>query len=130
MEMAEDAKGKHSAWISLKDKLRRAVCFSCCFRRPALDSPSSDDRPSLPRASSMWPMSRSHEPPPEIKYKCRRLINKIRRHSNRRKHSPSADFCYDPISYSLNFDDDALLRNLSTSAAMSPSPSPPKAVPE
>ncbi|XAR66810.1 hypothetical protein NMG60_11013154 [Bertholletia excelsa] len=107
---------------SLKDKLRQTLCLSCCFRnsrRESLVSPTSSDyRPTLVRASS------------EIRDKCRHLINRIGRNQQRRNTS-SADFRYDPLSYSLNFDeadlDEAPLQNFSSRLPSSP---PLRPVPE
>ncbi|XP_059637831.1 uncharacterized protein LOC132279806 [Cornus florida] len=114
---------------SLKNKLKQTLCLSCCFRsnrRDTLDSPSSDDKPRLLRTPSTWLKSRAQELP-EIKDKCRHLITRIGKHH--RRHS-SADFRYDPLSYSLNFDggyedtqlDDVPLRNFSSRLPASPPP--------
>ncbi|KAA8522922.1 hypothetical protein F0562_009345 [Nyssa sinensis] len=110
---------------SLKHKLKQTLCLSCCFRsnhHETLESPSTDKR-RLVRASSMWLKSRAHELP-DIRQKCCHLISRIGKH---RKCS-SADFRYDPLSYSLNFDegfedtylDEAPLRNFSSRLPASP----------
>ncbi|KAI8565680.1 hypothetical protein RHMOL_Rhmol03G0279500 [Rhododendron molle] len=113
--------GEQSTSPSLKTKLKQTLCLSCCLpaNHPAgsLHSPSSsDERPRLLRASSAWLASRDHGFP-EIKDKCRHIISRIGGH--RRRHSSSADFKYDPLGYSLNFDsgghvDEAPSRNFST----------------
>ncbi|KAL7239594.1 hypothetical protein ACSBR2_005488 [Camellia fascicularis] len=113
---------------SLKNKLRRTLCLSCCFR--ANGSPPPDERSWLVRASSMRIRS------PEIKDKCKHLISRIGRHHHHRRHSSSAvDFRYDPLSYSLNFDegfddlDEAPLRSFSA-RPVPVSPPPLKTVSE
>ena len=122
---------------SFKNKLKQTLCLSCCFRNSRREtlgsssssssssttSTSSDDRLTLGRAPSMWLKSRVQELP-EIGDKCRHLINRIGRHH--RRHSSSADFRYDPLSYALNFDDshlyEAPLRNFSARVPASPPP--------
>ncbi|XP_010265711.1 PREDICTED: uncharacterized protein LOC104603387 [Nelumbo nucifera] len=115
---------------SLKHKLRSSLCLSCCFpsgRREALEP---DEKPRLIRASSSWLRSRTQELP-EIKEKCRNLISRI---GKGRRHS--GDFRYDPLSYSLNFDegiddtqaDDFPLRNFSARLPASPPMSTTKTV--
>ncbi|KAK3023870.1 hypothetical protein RJ639_042886 [Escallonia herrerae] len=72
---------------SLKHRLKQTLCSSCCFG---------------PTRSPAWVTGRVHELP-EMKEKCRSVFGRSgNRH--RRRHS-SADFRYDPLSYSLNFED-------------------------
>ena len=115
---------------SFKNKLKQTLCLSCCFhnsRRETLgsSSSSSDDRPTLVRAPSVWLKSRVHELP-EIGDKCRHLFHRIGRHHHHRRHSSSSDFRYDPLSYALNFDDshldEAPLRNFSARVPATPPP--------
>ncbi|PSS13913.1 Interleukin-2 receptor subunit beta like [Actinidia chinensis var. chinensis] len=120
---------------SFKNKLKQTLYLSCCFhnsRRETLgsfsssSSTSSEDRPTLVRAPSMWLKSRVHELP-EIGDKCRHRIHRIGRHHHHWRHSSSSNFRYDPLSYALNFDDshldEAPLRNFS---ARVPTPPPPE----
>ncbi|KAI3467981.1 hypothetical protein Pfo_024644 [Paulownia fortunei] len=68
---------------SLRTRRKKSsVGISCCF-----SGTTSTDTNDLP----------------EIKGKCRNFISRMARH---RRHS-SAEFSYDPLSYALNFDDDA-----------------------
>ncbi|GFP94160.1 hypothetical protein PHJA_001560500 [Phtheirospermum japonicum] len=79
--------------------------ITCCFngathtqhrRRASLDGSHRK------LTTSAWFKSKTNDLP-EIKGRCRNFISRMGRH---RRHS-SADFSYDPLSYSLNFDDDA-----------------------
>ncbi|KAJ8528138.1 hypothetical protein K7X08_021830 [Anisodus acutangulus] len=96
---------------SLKQKLKNSLCFSCCFphrhRRTPLPPPSSsDENPGL-----IWV---NPEEPNNLKDKILRALHK--------KHS-STEFRYDPLSYSLNFEDEeenAPLRNFSSRLPPSP----------
>ncbi|KAK9268833.1 hypothetical protein L1049_000597 [Liquidambar formosana] len=108
---------------SLKHKLKSSLCLSCCFRNH--ENFSSNEKPKLIQASSVWLKARSNEFP-EIKDKCRNLISRIGRGGRRH----SADFRYDALSYSLNFDegsneshgDQRPLRNFSSRLPASPPP--------
>ncbi|KAF8407198.1 hypothetical protein HHK36_006325 [Tetracentron sinense] len=113
---------------SLKNKIKSSLCFSWCFRRGRHETlESSEEKPRLIRASSSWIRSRAHELP-EIKEKCRNMISRFGK--TRRN---SSDFKYDPLSYSLNFDegfdenkvDEFPLRNFSTRLPSSPPDMPP-----
>ncbi|KAL7134585.1 hypothetical protein ABFS83_11G036800 [Erythranthe nasuta] len=120
---------------SLKSKLKRSLCFSCCFRRrnrrhlilhSPPPSPPSDDNPALIWVGTAGPHDHSLS---EIKEKCRTMLGisgvKHKRHS-------SVEFRYDPLSYALNFedgfdfDDEAPLKNFS--ARLPRSPTVPAAV--
>ncbi|PIN23137.1 hypothetical protein CDL12_04138 [Handroanthus impetiginosus] len=96
---------------------KSSVGISCCFsgttqhrRRASFDSaPSNSSHSPIPHPSprlisspSAWIKSKTNDLP-EIKGKCRNFISRMARH---RRHA-SADFSYDPLSYALNFDDDA-----------------------
>lgn len=120
---------------SFKAKLRNSLCFSCCFRRQVLDShtPSSlsaatvtsDDKPTV-----VWlkkKVSAGQDFKDEIKDKCMTVFNRIGNgNSTKLKRHSSAEFRYDPLSYSLNFedgfdgDDEAPLRNFSSRLPPSP----------
>ncbi|XP_077236581.1 uncharacterized protein LOC143878161 [Tasmannia lanceolata] len=114
---------------SLKQKLKSSICLYWCFRSsPREESVETDERPRLIRSSS-WIRSKVHEIP-DLKEKYRNMISRMgmsRRHSS--------DFRYDPLSYSLNFDegedesqvDDFRYRNFSArlSASSRQDPSPP-----
>lgn len=128
---------------SLKSKLKDSLCFSCCFRRhhhghrQVLDSPTGQPAPPLPsddKPTLLWLKTRkAHDLKDDIKDRCMMVFgragNGINRHH--RRHS-SAEFRYDPLSYSLNFedgfdeDDEYPLRNFS---ARLPPSQPVKAVP-
>ncbi|PIN08647.1 hypothetical protein CDL12_18775 [Handroanthus impetiginosus] len=109
---------------SFKDKLKQSLCFSCCFRRRhRLHEHLALQSPPLPSGDSQdYSLS-------EIKEKCRSMLGISGRH---KRHSPAAEFRYDPLSYALNFedgfdfDDEAPLRNFS--ARLPPSPPVPTAV--
>ncbi|XP_076924811.1 uncharacterized protein LOC143587395 [Bidens hawaiensis] len=106
--------------LSLKDKIKHFFCLACCFttsRREALRSdssspPSATKRPPfLIGASSQWIKSRASVDLPEIRHKCRSLFTRIGNGNggpiNHRRRRSSADFSYDPLSYALNFEEDA-----------------------
>ncbi|XP_055824455.1 uncharacterized protein LOC129892982 [Solanum dulcamara] len=118
---------------SLKQKLKNSLCFSFCFthrntttqlhsldyhhRPPPPPPSSSDENPSL-----IWIK-------PDIKDKCRTIFNFIGNgNGNRHKRHSSTEFRYDPLSYSLNFEDEAPLTSFSSRLPPSPSPPPPPAV--
>ena len=79
---------------SLKDKLKSSLCLSCCFRANHRQILDSDDK-SVKSSSCLWLKSRAHDHLPEIRDK---LVSQFRG----RRHS--SQFRYDPLSYSLNFD--------------------------
>ncbi|CDP18802.1 unnamed protein product [Coffea canephora] len=91
---------------------KSSVTLRCCFnghrRADSLDAPSSSSVLPSPSSSrrmspSAWIRSKTNElPDVKIKGTYRGLMSCMRRH---RRHS-SADFSYDPLSYSLNFEDD------------------------
>lgn len=92
---------------------KSSVSLGCCFNRhhraESLDaSSSSSSVPPSPGSSrrispSAWIRSKTNDlPDVKIKGRYRGLMSCMRRH---RRHS-SADFTYDPLSYSLNFEDD------------------------
>ncbi|KAH7860374.1 hypothetical protein Vadar_012726 [Vaccinium darrowii] len=68
-----------STTASLKNKLKQTLC-------PSNKNNNNDDCLRLP----------------EIRNKCRDLINRISFH---RRRCSTVDFKYDPLSYALNFDD-------------------------
>lgn len=134
----DDDNSAMSSPPSFKTKLKHSLLFSCCFRRhrrQVLDSPppsstvtaSSDDKPTV-----IWLKKKvaSHEFKDEIKDKCITVFSRIGNASRgKHKRHSSAEFRYDPLSYSLNFedgfdcDDEAPLRNFSS--RLPPSPPPP-----
>ncbi|KAL3532238.1 hypothetical protein ACH5RR_005759 [Cinchona calisaya] len=136
---------------SLKTKLKNSLCFYCCFRgdhhhhhshRQVLDSPPplplpADDKPAL-----LWTKTRmAHDLKDDIKDKCMTIFGRGCGNGSRgggggkhKRHS-SAEFRYDPLSYSLNFEDgfgagddeEYPLRNFS--ARLPPSPPVVKGLP-
>ncbi|GAV60566.1 hypothetical protein CFOL_v3_04096 [Cephalotus follicularis] len=83
----------------------------CCFRTTFHDeSGSSSSSASLTTRSSAYTWLKSTAHDLEIKDKCQNLIarisKKIRKHHRQRHHYLSIDFRYDPLSYSLNFEDE------------------------
>ncbi|KAK6119724.1 hypothetical protein DH2020_046543 [Rehmannia glutinosa] len=83
---------------------KSSVGISCCFsgttqhhRGASFDAAASSSSSPIShrRSTSAWL--------PEIKGKRLNFISRMARH---RRHA-SADFSYDPLSYALNFDDDA-----------------------
>ncbi|XP_062079723.1 uncharacterized protein LOC133784363 [Humulus lupulus] len=114
---------------SISQKLHSSISnMSCCFgpnkhhnhhhhhhhHHQAISPIHVSKSRLLGRSSSAWMKSRSHVHDhddyvhgghlPELKGKCRNLISRISRGCHRRHHS--ADFHYDALSYSRNFDDD------------------------
>lgn len=131
--------------ISLKDKIKQSLCFSCCFtghrvetlRSESTSSTSNGDNNNKQRplyligASSQWIKSRSPVDLPEIKDKCRNIFGRIgcsNARQNHRRRRSSTDFRYDPLSYALNFEedsyanleDDAPLKDFSMRLPLSP----------
>ncbi|KAH0774430.1 hypothetical protein KY290_011567 [Solanum tuberosum] len=115
---------------SLKQKLKNSLCFSCCFphRRPPPPPPppppsSSDENPAL-----IWVNNDEPSNLPKLKDKVLNVLNFVGTGSNRHKRHASTELRYDPMSYSLNFedgfDDDneeiAPLRNFSSRLPPSP----------
>ncbi|KAJ9184061.1 hypothetical protein P3X46_007842 [Hevea brasiliensis] len=99
MAMVDDC---HSP--SLKDRLKSSICCFAAHDNLPESLDSVDDgsrRTQTPRSPYAWLKSTAQDL--EIRDKCWGLIG--RRGKNRRRHN-SADFRYDPASYSLNFDDD------------------------
>ncbi|XVF88233.1 hypothetical protein PTKIN_Ptkin19aG0033600 [Pterospermum kingtungense] len=112
---------------TLKQKLKSSLCLSWLRHHseniapsPSTSTPFATPNPS-PRDNNNPRLSRipsnSWLKSPDIKDKCRNLINRIghgpgHRHSRSHSHIPShnhgrrysADFRYDPSSYALNFD--------------------------
>ncbi|XP_020573770.1 uncharacterized protein LOC110020122 [Phalaenopsis equestris] len=86
---------------SLKQKIRSANCFPCCFR----SSEEGEEEPavgsSLIRSSSTWIRSKAAELP-EFKERYRWLMARSGKSSQRRGFG---EFRYDPFSYALNFDE-------------------------
>ncbi|KAL3497315.1 hypothetical protein ACH5RR_040047 [Cinchona calisaya] len=87
---------------------KSSVSLSCCFnghrRADSFDVVSSSCVSPSPKMSpSAWMRSKTNYELPDIKIKGRykNLMSRMGRH---RRHS-SADFSYDPLSYSLNFED-------------------------
>lgn len=133
----DDDNSAMSSPPSFKTKLKHSLLFSCCFRRrrrQVLDSPpppstvtaSSDDKPTV-----IWLKKKvaSHDFKDEIKDKCITVFSRIgNASSGKHKRHSSAEFRYDPLSYSLNFedgfdcDDEAPLRNFSSRLPPSPPP--------
>ncbi|KAD3067845.1 hypothetical protein R6Q59_018043 [Mikania micrantha] len=103
--------------FSLKDKIKQFFCLACCFtanRRETLRSDSSSSAGDATKrplffvgASSKWIKSRASVDLPEIKHKCCNLISRIGGNQYHRRRRSSADFSYDPLSYALNFEEDA-----------------------
>lgn len=102
---------------SLKQKLKNSLCFSCCFphHRPPPPPSSSDENPAL-----IWVNNEQ----PNFKNKVLGVFSLV----GNKRHS-STEFRYDPLSYSLNFEDGfddneeeeaAPLRNFSSRLPPSP----------
>ncbi|KAL0910307.1 hypothetical protein M5K25_021275 [Dendrobium thyrsiflorum] len=85
---------------SLKQKIRSANCFSCCFRASEAGEDQPVVGPSLIRSSSMWIRSKAGELP-DIKERYRWLMARSGKSSRR----GIGEFRYDPLSYALNFDE-------------------------
>lgn len=108
---------------SLKQKLKNSLCFSCCFhRRPPSPPLSSDENPSL-----IWVNVEEPNNLLNLKDKVLTVLNFVGNGSNRHKRHSSTEFRYDPLSYSLNFEDgfddneeEAPLRNFSSRLPPSP----------
>lgn len=116
MELGDDDKYIPVSPPSFKTKLKHSFCFYCCLRRrhngrhshrQVLDSPPgpppppSDDRPTL-----LWLKTRApHDLKDDIKDKCMTIFGRGGNGSRRQRRHPSAEFRYDPLSYSLNFED-------------------------
>ncbi|CAL0307082.1 unnamed protein product [Lupinus luteus] len=115
--MAEERNAITGSPTSPKNKLHSTLCFSCCF-------PHNRIRPRLVRSSSLQKPRGLINAFPHLKEKCTNFISRFGRH--RRRHS--ADFRYDPLSYALNFEDnaadDSSVHVLNSFAARLPS-SPP-----
>lgn len=124
--------------ISMKEKIKQFLCFTCCFttnRRAESSSSTTTKHPLfLIRSSSQWIKSRASVDLPEIKHKCRNLLGRIGNSTgkqNHRRRRSSADFSYDPLSYALNFeeetcrndDDDFTIKNFAARLPSSPLPS-------
>ncbi|XP_021277041.1 uncharacterized protein LOC110411283 [Herrania umbratica] len=79
----------------VKEKLKSSIC---CFRTTpsvgAAVEPSEEMKGRTPRS------------PCVIKDKCKYLIARIGK-GGRKHYSSSSDFSYDPMSYSLNFEDES-----------------------
>ncbi|GAA0157605.1 hypothetical protein LIER_14840 [Lithospermum erythrorhizon] len=117
--------------LSLKQKLKHSLCFSftCCFRRrnhhhhPLHPPPPfpSDANPSL-----LWvnPNQPSSQDPSNFKEKCKTILGNFVNPMNKHRRCSSTEFRYDPLSYSLNFEDgfgdEAPLRNFSERLPPSP----------
>ncbi|XP_038890730.1 homeobox protein MOX-2 [Benincasa hispida] len=146
MDDSNEHKGNSSP-SSLKEMLKSSLCLSCCLRKHRnghhhhhhhhhhhrrMSISSDGDSPGpLMRCSSAKDKSRSRESP-EIKDRRPHFISRLGRHG--RRHSASADFRYDALSYALNFDegydeghvdDDFPLRNFSSRLPASPRKSSP-----
>lgn len=110
---------------NLKQKLKNSLCLSCCFphRRPPPPPSSSDENPAL-----IWVNNEESSNLLKLKDKVLNVLNFVGTGSNRHKRHASTEFRYDPMSYSLNFedgfDDDseeiAPLRNFSSRLPPSP----------
>ncbi|GLU01274.1 hypothetical protein SLE2022_185860 [Rubroshorea leprosula] len=89
----------------VRDKLKSSIC---CFRSTDHGEVATIDldelKPRTPRSPYTWLKSTAHEL--EIKDRCRNLIARIGKQGGRRQHG-SSDFSYDPLSYALNFEDEA-----------------------
>ncbi|CAI9092643.1 OLC1v1027947C1 [Oldenlandia corymbosa var. corymbosa] len=85
--------------LSLRARRKKpSVCLSCCFNPGYHQRADSFDAAS----SSVMPSPSNHRlSPSSLKGRCKNLMSRMGRH---RRHS-SADFSYDPLSYSLNFQD-------------------------
>ncbi|XP_073047680.1 uncharacterized protein [Primulina eburnea] len=113
-------------------KPKRSLCFFCCFRHrhhlyvqhpspPPPPQPSfNEENPVVIWDKTKGPRDNSLS---DIREKCRSMLGLP---GSRKKRHSSADFRYDPLSYSLNFEDgfrcdeEAPFRNFS--ARLPPSP--------
>lgn len=85
----------------LKRRLRPSVCYFCCFTvREDGGYNENHSRTPIIRRICCWilPLARKL---PEIRDQCLRLGGRSKRKVG---HSP-AEFSYDPLSYTLNFED-------------------------
>ncbi|KAG5629681.1 hypothetical protein H5410_001398 [Solanum commersonii] len=97
----ENEKEKENAISSLRrtTKHRKSSSVSC-FLSSTSDQ-ISHDSPSSSSPNETSKFKKSHHHFPEIKEKCKNIMNRFGRH---RRHA-SADFTYDQISYAKNFED-------------------------
>ncbi|KAL0330575.1 UNVERIFIED_CONTAM: hypothetical protein Sradi_5044200 [Sesamum radiatum] len=115
MEVEVKVEEEEHEMTSLRTRRKKSPVGSiaCCFsstphhrRRSSFDatfsSSTSIPHPSPRISPSTWIKSMTTDSD-IIKGRCRNFISRMTRH---RRHS-SADFSYDPLSYSLNFHDDA-----------------------
>ncbi|KAL2471874.1 Uncharacterized protein Adt_40010 [Abeliophyllum distichum] len=91
---------------SLRERRKKSpISLTRCFQRNHHSfngsASATTSTPTPKKSPSSWIRSKANELP-EIKHKCRNFMSRMGRH---RRHS-SADFSYDPLSYSLNFDPD------------------------
>lgn len=91
---------------------KSSMKISCCFntsnyhrRGGSFDISSILPSPSR-RSPSSWIRSKTQDLP-EIKGKCKNFISRKSGGGKHRRHS-SAEFSYDPLSYSLNFEDNVV----------------------
>ncbi|TMX00363.1 hypothetical protein EJD97_000948 [Solanum chilense] len=97
----ENEKEKENAISSLKRTTRHRRSSSVsCFVSSTSDQ-ISNDSPSSSSPNDTSKCKKSHNHFPEIKEKCKNIMNRFGRH---RRHA-SADFTYDQISYAKNFED-------------------------
>ncbi|GLT76141.1 hypothetical protein SLA2020_478170 [Shorea laevis] len=88
----------------VRDKLKSSIC---CFRTTDHGEAMAELetlKPRTPRSTYTWLKSTAHEL--EIKDRCKSLIARIGKHGGRKQYG-SSDFSYDPMSYALNFEDEA-----------------------
>lgn len=127
MENQQEKQQNHS----LKPKQRLSICFSCIFRSIRPRGPvQHNQRPRLFRSSSSLCQRSTKQDHPVLKERCRSFISRIGKSHQKN----SDDLRYDPLSYSLNFDDgpdesghaDFRFRSFSARLPASPpSPRPP-----
>ncbi|XP_042422972.1 uncharacterized protein LOC122010501 [Zingiber officinale] len=92
---------------SIKQRLRSSISFSCCFRGAIVSASAAadEDQPaSLVRSSAAWIRSKAQDLM-EIVGQCPGLVPAIGRRHQAHRRRRSCDFRYDPLSYSLNFDE-------------------------
>ncbi|KAE9602336.1 hypothetical protein Lal_00050240 [Lupinus albus] len=120
--MAEERDSITGSPHSPKNNVRSTLCFSCCF-------PHNRIRPRLVHSSSLQKPRGLITAFPHLKEKCTNFISRIGRHHRRH----SADFHYDPLSYALNFEDNAAddrsVHDLKSFSARLPSSPPSKTSP-
>ncbi|KAL0394306.1 UNVERIFIED_CONTAM: hypothetical protein Slati_4396800 [Sesamum latifolium] len=113
MEVEVEEEEHEMSSLRARRKKSSVPTIACCFsstphhrRRSSFDatfsSSNSIPHPSPRISPSTWIKSMTTDSD-IIKGRCRNFISRMTRH---RRHS-SADFSYDPLSYSLNFHDDA-----------------------